>query len=132
MFHSDEPRCRVSRMSSTGVGFWKIASESPDRVAVVEPDGTEISAGRLLAGANQLVHALRGLGLAARQAGWYITPINWHLTAPEIAYILDDSDAAAVIASPRAAGIVTEACATIDFPAAARFVSGALAVSGFR
>jgi long-chain acyl-CoA synthetase len=140
-------------MSSSDVGFWKIASESPERIAVIEPDGTEIRAGELLAGANQLVHALRGLGLAAgdcvatvldnsaamievflaaHQAGWYITPINWHLTAPEIAYILDDSDAAAVIASPRAAGIVTEACKAIDFPIAARFVSGGDALSGFR
>ncbi|HTJ42376.1 MAG TPA: acyl-CoA synthetase [Kofleriaceae bacterium] len=130
-------------MSSSDVGFWKIATEAPDRVAVIEPDGTEIRAGALLARANQLVHGLRALGLkagdcvatvldnsaamietflAAHQAGWYITPINWHLTAPEIAYILDDCDAAAVISSPKAAGVVEEACAQIDFPAAARFV----------
>ncbi len=130
-------------MSSTDVGFWKIASEAPDRIAVIEPDGTEVHAGALLARANQLVHGLRGLGLgpgacvatvldnsaamieaflAAHQAGWYLTPINWHLAAPEVAYILDDSDAAAVIASPKSAGLVDEACAQIDFPKAARFV----------
>src|SRR6266545_1452305 len=104
------------------VGFWKMASDAPAWLAVVEPDGTEMAAGELLASANQLVHGLRALGLAkgaciatvldnsaamleaflaAHQAGWYLTPINWHLTAPEIAYILEDSDAAAVIATPR-------------------------------
>src|SRR6185437_11526896 len=107
MFHSRDDSCRVPRMSSSDVGFWKIATEAPDRVAVIEPDGTEIRAGELLARANQLVHGLRALGLqagdcvatvldnsaamietflAAHQAGWYLTPINWHLAAPEVAY----------------------------------------------
>jgi long-chain acyl-CoA synthetase len=133
-------------MSSSDVGFWKIATEAPDRVAVIEPDGTEVSAGELLARANQLVHGLRALGLgagdcvatvldnsaamietflAAHQAGWYLTPINWHLTAPEIAYILDDCAAKAVISSAKAAGIVGEACAQIDFPKNARFTGTA-------
>src|SRR5688572_2852196 len=106
----------------TDVGFWKIASDNPSRLAVVEPDGTEMTAGALLAGANQLVHALRALGLepgaavatvldnraamleaflAATQAGWYIVPINWHLTPGEIAYILEDSAAQAVIVTSR-------------------------------
>src|SRR5262245_64767706 len=100
----------------TDAGFWKIASTDPGRQAVVEPDGTEITAGALLAGANRLVHGLRALGLeqgdcvatvldnsaamievflAAHQAGWYVTPINWHLTAAEIAYIVGDCDASA-------------------------------------
>jgi long-chain acyl-CoA synthetase len=134
------------------VGFWKIAAEAPAWLAVVEPDGTELTAGELLARANQLVHGLRALGLergdcvatvldnggallaaflAAHQAGWYITPINWHLTAPEIGYILEDCDAAAVIATPRAAEVVAAACEAVDFPAAARLVAGP-AVPGFR
>jgi long-chain acyl-CoA synthetase len=138
-------------MSSKDVGFWKIATEAPDRVAVIEPDGTELRAGELLARANQLVHGLRALGLkqgdcvatvldnsaamievflAAHQAGWYLTPINWHLAAPEIAYILDDCDAAAVISSPRAAGLVDEACAQIEFPKGARFVGTAALRNG--
>jgi long-chain acyl-CoA synthetase len=129
--------------TTSDVGFWKIAAEAPSWLAVVEPDGTEISAGELLANANQLVYGLRALGLekgdciatvldngaamleaflAAHQAGWYVTPINWHLTAPEIAYILEDSDAAAVITSPRVGEAVGPACDSIDFPTAARFV----------
>jgi len=135
------------------VGFWTIAGEAPAWIAVVEPDGTEITAGELLAGANQLVHGLRALGLekgdciatvldnsaamleaflAAHQAGWYITPINWHLTAPEIAYILDDCDAAAVIATTRVADVVATAVESIDFPVAARFSTGDGSIRGFR
>ncbi|MCA9677024.1 MAG: acyl-CoA synthetase [Myxococcales bacterium] len=127
------------------VGFWKIASDAPAWVAVVEPDGREVTAAELHAGANRLVHGLRALGLrpgdcvatvldnsaamieaflAAHQAGWYLTPINWHLTAPEIGYILGDCEAAAVITSPRAAAVVAAACDLADVPAAARFVVG--------
>jgi long-chain acyl-CoA synthetase len=126
----------------TDVGFWKIASADPSRLAVVEPDGTEITAGALLAGANQLVHGLRALGLgpgaciatvldnrsamleaflAATQAGWYIVPINWHLTAAEIGYILKDSGAKAVIATSRIAEAVRSAADAVEFPANARF-----------
>ena len=139
-------------MSSPEVGFWKIATTRPDWIAVIEPDGTEISAGALLAGANQLVHGLRALGLgpgacvatvldnsaamievflAAHQAGWYVTPVNWHLTAAEIAYILSDSEAAAVVSTPRVGDAASRACAEIDFPAAARFATGG-ALPGFR
>src|SRR5262249_31269197 len=109
-------------------GFWKIAAGEPGRVALIEPDGTEVTAGELLARANQLVHGLRGLGLAAgdcvatvldnssamvvaflaaHHAGWYLTPINWHLTAPEIAYIVADCEAKAVISNPKVGGTVS-------------------------
>jgi len=131
-------------------GFWKAAEAAPNKVALVEPDGREIRAGTLLARANQLVHALRALGLrrgaclatvlpnsaamvelylAATQAGWYITPINYHLTSPEIAYILCDCDCQALFFAPRyekavlpavaAAGISGERVfATAEHPAA--------------
>ena len=108
-------------------GFWALAQEDPDHLALVAPDGTELKAGELLGRANQVVHGLRGLGLqpgdtiafvlpnsvevfeiylAALQAGWYIVPINHHLVAPEIAYILKDSgprSSSATSASPTCA-----------------------------
>jgi long-chain acyl-CoA synthetase len=100
------------------LGFWKLAEDDPDRVAVIDPEGHAVTAGALLAAANRTVHGLRALGLrpgdtiaavlpngvtalelalAAHQAGWYLTPINHHFTASEIAYIVTDSDAAAVV-----------------------------------
>ena len=81
-------------------GFWKYAEQDPFTVTVVDPDGTEHSAGALLERCNRVVHALRGLGmshgdsvavllpngvrpvevyLAALQAGWYYVPINYRL-----------------------------------------------------
>src|SRR5580704_14111644 len=98
--------------SMTDFGFWAMAQEDPGHLALVGPDGTEIKAGALLGRANQVVHGLRKLGmepgdtiafvlpnsvevfeiyLAALQAGWFIVPINHHLVAPEIAYIVSDA-----------------------------------------
>ena len=93
------------------LGFWNFAQRDPEQLGLVAPDGREWTRGELLARCNRLVHGLRALGLekgdciatvlpngaemielylAATQAGWYLTPINWHLTAPEIAYIVQD------------------------------------------
>ncbi|MEV4745398.1 acyl-CoA synthetase [Streptosporangium sp. NPDC049248] len=104
------------------LGFWRLAQADPEWVAAVDPDGTEHRAGDLLARANRLVHGLRELGLktgdgicglvpngsdglvlylAALQAGWYYTPINWHLTGPEIGYIVADSEAQAFFIDER-------------------------------
>ena len=112
------------------LGFWALAQEDPDHLALVAPDGTEITAGELLGRANQLVHGLRALGLepgdavatllpngaeifelylAALQAGWYLVPINHHLVAPEVAYILADSEAKVFVAHERFADVCVDA-----------------------
>jgi len=128
------------------LGFWSIAQENPASTALVEPDGTEISAGDLLASANQLVYGLRELGLqpgdsvamvlpngapvfelylAALQAGWYLVPINHHLVGPEIAYIVSDSEAKAFIGDARFAEVCQAAAEELNFPREGRFaVSG--------
>ncbi|HEY6557724.1 MAG TPA: acyl-CoA synthetase [Polyangiaceae bacterium] len=132
------------------LGFWKFAEQQPSALAVVEPNGREVLAGELLASANQLVHGLRALGLrkgdvvavalpncvemlevfmAAAQAGWYVAPLNWHLTAKEIAYILQDSEAKAFIASERFGEPCSEAAQALDFPKNARFCVGP--ITGF-
>ena len=96
------------------LGFWEIAREEPDRLALVGPDGRELTYGELAAESNKLVHGLRARGLTAGdgvaavlhncvemyalslacgQAGWYFTPINHHLAKPEIDYIVEDCEA---------------------------------------
>ena len=86
------------------LGFWALAQEDPDYLALVTPEGDEVRSGELLGRANQVVHALRAQGfgvgdvvatllpngaemlevyLAALQAGWYLVPINFHLVAHE-------------------------------------------------
>ena len=132
-------------------GFWNLAQQAPERLALVDPDGHEYRAGELWASANRLVHGLRAAGLergdclttvlpngapmielylAAAQGGWYLTPINHHLTASEIAYIVKDSGAKVLVTHERFGDACRGAVAEIDFPAARRFAVGR--VDGFR
>ncbi|HYC57676.1 MAG TPA: acyl-CoA synthetase [Candidatus Binatia bacterium] len=103
-------------------GFWNLAARHPQAIALVTPDGAEVTAGELAASSNALVHAMRELGLqrgdaiatvlpngramielylAAFQSGLYLTPINHHLTASEIAYILSDCEARLFVGDAR-------------------------------
>ena len=97
------------------------AEATPDKPAIVmHPTGTVVTFGELEARANQLAHYFRAAGLvegdavailmensehvhavmwAARRAGLYYVPINTHLTAAEVAYIVDNSSAKAVVGS---------------------------------
>ena len=68
--------------------------------------------------------------LAGMQIGLYVTPINFHLVGPEVAYILGDSDAKVFVAHERFAEAAAAAVDEIDFPAEARFAVGDIA--GFR
>src|SRR6266550_6250172 len=127
------------------LGFWRRALADPDWIAAVEPDGTPHSAGDLLARVNQLTHALRAQGmqpgdgvavlapngiaplevyLAALQAGWYVTPINWHFTPPEIAYIVRDCEAKALFVAGRFAEAGAAAADLAGLPASTRFSYG--------
>ena len=94
---------------------------SPDKPAVICPGTNETLTYRQLDDqSNQLAQLLHAHGLrrgdhvalycennpqffvavwACMRSGLYLTPINWHLTAPESAYIVDDCDAKALIAS---------------------------------
>src|ERR1700722_2907137 len=130
--------------------FWRRAIEEPGWVAAVEPDGTAHTAGDLLARVNQLTHGLRELGLrpgdglailapngiaalevylTALQSGWYLTPINWHFTVPEIAYILRDSEARVLFVHERFAAAGVAAADEGVLPADAR--CGFAEVPGF-
>jgi len=133
------------------VGFWKYAQEDPGYIAIIDPDGTEHAAGDVLARANQVVHALRALGmqkgdtvaavlpngvnpfylyLAALQAGFYYVPINYRLSAPEIAYIMNDSEAKVFVSHERFADLARQAADEAGIPAEARLAIGNIA--GFR
>ncbi|MGN6609157.1 MAG: acyl-CoA synthetase [Jatrophihabitans sp.] len=133
----------------TDTGLWNIARDEPGRLALVDPSGREITYGALAAAADRYGRGLQGLGLAtgdclvvmlpnsielvalyfaAMQTGLYIVPINWHLTGPEVAYIVEDSEAKAFVGHERfaeAAGI-----AAASLPADARFAVGS--IDGFR
>ena len=103
------------------------------------------SFGELNGRANRLARALRRRGLeagdgialvcsnrpefaetaaAALRSGLRLTTINWHLTAGEIAYIVDDCDARALVGDARFADTVAEAAA------ACRHLETRLALAG--
>ena len=46
------------------LGFWALAQDDPDFLALVTPEGDDVRAGELLGHANQFVHALRAQGLS--------------------------------------------------------------------
>jgi len=135
----------------TQVGFWSIAQSRPTIVAVIEASGRTVTAGELLEQSHRLVHGLRALGLergdsvalaapncsetlalfmAVTQAGMYLVPVNWHLTAPEIAYVLQDSNAKVFIAAERIAAVSREAADAAGVPSTARFAIGE--IEGFQ
>jgi len=138
-------------MSETKLGFWTMAEKKPEHTAVVDPDGAVISFGALARASNRVAHGLRKRGirrgeavallarneiatltvtLGAMQSGFYVTPVNWHLTAHEVAYIVGDCEAKAFFASERFAETALRAADSLGFPEDARFGFGN--VPGFR
>ncbi len=128
-------------------GFWKYAEADPDYLAVVDPDGTEHTAGDILGRCNQLLHALRALGmqkgdtvaavlpngnlpltvlLAAQQGGFYYVPINYRLAPPEIAYILKDSEAKVLLSHEKFAATIVPAVDEAGIPNDGRLARGAI------
>jgi long-chain acyl-CoA synthetase len=129
----------------TDIGLWTIATAEPERTAVIEPSGRAVSYAGLAARADQYGRGLQTLGLrpggcvagmlpnstealalffAAMQTGLYVVPVNWHLTAAEVAYILTDSAARAFVAHDRFAGVAAEAAELAGTGQGARFAAG--------
>ena len=134
----------------TDIGLWAIARANPDLTAVIDPGGTTVSYAELAALADRYGRGLQALGLrpgatvagmlpnstealalffAAAQTGLYVVPVNWHLTAPEVAYILGDSGAAAFVAHERFASVAAEGAEAAGIDPGARFAVGT--VPGF-
>ena len=101
-------------------GFYRIAQAQPDRIAIVDPDGSQFTFGELGRRVNQISRAFRSHGLVAGdvvaavlrngheylelllatgQVGLYLVPVNWHQSPAEIGYILRDSGAKLVVAA---------------------------------
>jgi long-chain acyl-CoA synthetase len=127
---SDLERATERAAEGMAMAYW--ASQTPDRPAITGPTGNR-TWGELNAGANRLVRALRARGLtngdsvvllcanrpefvetlaAAERSGLRITPVNWHLTGPEVAYIVEDCGAKAFLADARFADAARSACKT--------------------
>lgn len=109
------------------VAFW--ASHTPDAVAIVDGDRA-VGFDELNRRANRLARALRGAGLgvddvvaimarnsaewaevatAVERTGMRLVPVNWHLAADEVAYILNDSGARALFFDTASADVAMAA-----------------------
>ena len=105
------------------------AKETPDALALVTVAGQTRTFAELNANADRLARALRNRGLVAgdaialiasnqpvfpetvaavQRAGFRLTPVNFHLTAEEAAYIVDDCEAKALIATHDVAAMAAD------------------------
>ena len=112
---------RLIEASKVGMTTAIWAQVKPDAVSVYDTHGTRTFAA-LNANANRVVRLLREHGLkpgdpvallcsnraeflevlqATLRGGFRITPVNWHLTADEIAYVVNDCQAKALFAEVR-------------------------------
>jgi long-chain acyl-CoA synthetase len=107
-------------------GVWQVAASTPDLVAVIGTDGSGTTFGDLVAEAHRLAHGLRERGLrpgdgvavmspnrvellalylACIESGLYFVPVNFHLVAEEVAYVLENSGACVLVVADRFADV---------------------------
>jgi long-chain acyl-CoA synthetase len=144
----------MSSMGSSAVpvsGFYEVGVLDPDRRALVDPAECSSTYGALLATVNQMSRGLQALGLApgdtlavvagnrretlelyaaSVQIGLYVVLLNWHLSVGEVAYILGNSKASALIVEDRFDELAEAIAERAYLPPEARFAIGSLA--GFR
>ncbi len=123
------------------------ASEAPDGLALIDATGSRTWR-ELDERVDALIAGLRARGLepgdavavisgnqretvevmlACLHAGWLLVPINWHWVARELAYVLEDAGAVAVVAGSEWADVAADAVAQLNEAAApeVRLVAGA-------
>jgi long-chain acyl-CoA synthetase len=122
----------------TELGFWTARKPDAEAVVIVDVEAARpperITYGQLDRAANRLARALRRAGLrrddriafvlgneaavftvfwAAMRTGLHVVPVNRHLLAGEIRYILEDAEVSAVIGSARGGPAWSEAADTL-------------------
>src|SRR5579863_3401831 len=123
---------RVNEAARVGMQPAVWAELRPDRVAIHDYTGQDRTFGELNANANRVARLLRSAGLRAGDSvalacsnraefcdvllgvlrvGMRCTPVNWHLTADEIAYVVRDCEAKALFADARIATAAASAAA---------------------
>ncbi|MFI5398538.1 MAG: AMP-binding protein [Candidatus Binatia bacterium] len=136
--------------SAKGMDVARVAANHPNRVAIISEGYGQRTFSELNRRANQLVRALRARGVregdhiallcanrpefaevvaAVNRCGLILSPVNWHLSADEIAYVVADCGAKAFIAETRFAEAATLVTRCSD-RAAVRLAVGA-GIGGF-
>jgi long-chain acyl-CoA synthetase len=112
---------RQTSVLATGMSHSLWAQVHGDKIAIHDPLGTHTFR-KINENANRVVRLLRERGLkegdavallcsnrgewvevlsACLRGGYRLTPVNWHLAADEVEYIINDCDAKALIAETR-------------------------------
>src|SRR5580658_9947934 len=123
---------QVTEAAQSGMQAAVWAELTPDRVAIYDYTGQDRTFGELNANANRVARLLRQAGLKAGDSvalacsnraefcdvllgvlrvGMRCTPVNWHLTGDEIAYVVHDCEAKAFFADARIARAAETAAA---------------------
>ena len=122
----------------------ELAARHPDKPAVIMADGSRaLTFAELDSGSCRVSRLLAGLGVGpgdhvavlmanrleyfavawgAQRRGTYWTPVNWHLTADEAGYIVEDCGATVLFASPETAEVAAVIAARL--PGLTVFVTG--------
>jgi long-chain acyl-CoA synthetase len=128
----DDIKSRVDAAVESGMCTAVWAQIQPEKVAVSELGGRTRTFGELNSNANRLVRLMRERGLqagdavaivcsnrvefpevlfAALRGGFRLTPVNWHLKAEEMAYVIDNCEAKALFVETSIPGAVEAAAA---------------------
>jgi len=100
----DEPAVIDER----GATSWNVLDDRVTRlVHALEDRGLRVGDTVVAMLGNQV--ELIEVTLACAHGGWLMVPLNWHWVAREVAYVLTDSDAAAVVVEERWADVMTHA-----------------------
>lgn len=103
----------VALVDGNGTRTWAELDERTDRlIAALRTRGLREGDAVVLLAGNQR-EAIE-VNLACMQGGWLVVPVNWHWVAGELAYVLDDADAAALIVGRAWTPLATEAAAGHD------------------
>jgi long-chain acyl-CoA synthetase len=142
-----DDRLAAAALNGMTLAVW--AEVQGDKTFIHNPDGSTRSFAEVNANANRIVRLLRAKGLkagdsvalvcsnraefvevvaATQRGGYRITPVNWHLTADEIAYIIKDCEAKALFAEAR---VATSGPAAAECPDLLAKVSIGGAIDGF-
>ena len=146
----DDLDARLEAAAYVGMTNAVWAQVHGDRPAIHDPDGTSHSFAKINATANRLARLFRAHGLGAGdglalicsnraefvevlaatlRTGMRITPVNWHLTTDEIAYIIQDCEAKVVVGEAR---VATVGPATAQCPDVVLKLSVGGAIDGFQ
>src|SRR5476651_2290376 len=120
------------------------ARANPDKPAyIMASTGKAVTYRELDDGSNRLAHLLYDRGLrfgnhlaifmdnndrylevvwAAQRSGLYFTPINYHFNAEEVAYIVEDCDATALVTSASLGATASELVARLPDRVATRLM----------